>query len=111
MVINNVKIGDIIIRDIKKLIKENKFFTTYDIFQILDNYLYQKQMFQLLNISQSTYYKYKRERKNKFVDRKLYEFYMLITNDNFKEAFEKCDTIYLEWLKNVWYLHNLSVTA
>src|SRR5690606_36958393 len=97
MVINNVKIGDIIIRDIKKLIEENMFFTTYDIFKILDNYLYQKQMFQLLNISQSTYYKYKRERKNKFVDRKLYEFYLLITNnENFKEYFEKYDIIYLE---------------
>ena len=54
-------------------------------------------MLQLLNISQATYYKYKRERKNKFVDRKLYEFYLLITNnDNFKEIFEKYDIIYLE---------------
>lgn len=97
MIINNIKIGDIIIRDIEKLIKENIFFTTYDIFKILDNYLYQKQMLQLLSISQSTYYKYKRERKNKFVDRKLYEFYLLITNnDNFKEIFEKYDIIYLE---------------
>ena len=43
MIINNIKIGDIIIRDIEKLIKENIFFTTYDIFKILDNYLYQKQ--------------------------------------------------------------------
>ena len=96
MKINNVEISDIIINEVKKLKDKGYFFTTYDIFVILEQFLYQEQILQLLNISQSSFYKYKRERKNKFIDRKLYEFYLLITNDNFKEAFEKCDTIYLE---------------
>ena len=112
MVINNVTIGDIIINEIKKEIKEKGYhFSTYDVFKILDNYLYQKEILQLLNISYSSYYKYKKEKKSKYVDRKLYSLYLLLTNDSFKEVFEKSKTIYLEWWKNVWHLHNLSVTA
>lgn len=97
MVINNIKVGDIIINEIKKEIKEKGYhFSTYDIFKILDNYLYQNEILQLLDISQATYYKYKKEKKNKYVDRKLYQFYLLVTNENFKEYFEKCYNIHME---------------
>lgn len=109
MKINNIEINDIIINEIKNLKDKGYYFTTYNIFEILEQFLYQEQILQLLNISQSSFYKYKRERKNKFIDRKLYEFYLLITNESFKEHFEKCDTIYLEWLKNVWHLHNFYI--
>ena len=63
MIINNIKIGDIIINEIKQLKDKGCFFTTYELFKILDNYLYQKEIFQLLNISQATYYKYKKEKR------------------------------------------------
>lgn len=97
MVVNNIKIGDIIINEIKKEIKEKGcYFTTYDIFKILDNYLHRNQIFQLLDISHSSYYKYKNEKKNKYVDKKLYNLYLIITNESFKDEFEKCETLYLE---------------
>ena len=96
MVINNIKIGDIIINEINQLKDKGYFFTTYELFKILDNYLYQNEIFQLLNISQATYYKYKKEKKSKYVDRKLYSLYLIITNESFKNEFEKCETLYLE---------------
>lgn len=96
MKINHIEISDIIINEIKKLKDKGYYLTTYDVFTILEQYLYQNQILQLLNISLSSYYKYKRERKNKFIDRKLYKFYLLITNESFEEEFKKCETIYLE---------------
>jgi len=96
MIINNIKIGDIIINEINQLKDKGYFFTTYELFKILDNYLYQNEILQLLNISQATYYKYKKEKKGKYVDRKLYQFYLLITNESFKEYFNKCDNIHME---------------
>ena len=36
------------------------------------------------------------EKKNKYVDKKLYNLYLIITNESFKEEFEKCETLYLE---------------
>ena len=97
MIINNIKIGDIIINEINQLKDKGYFFTTYELFKILDNYLYQNEILQLLSISQATYYKYKKEKKGKYVDRKLYTLYLIITNESFKEHFEKCETIYMEW--------------
>lgn len=97
MKINHIEITDIIINEIKKLKDKGYYLTTYDIFQVLEQYLYQKQILQLLNISQSSYYKYKREKKNKFIDRKLYRLYLIITNESFKEEFKKSETVYLEW--------------
>ena len=100
MKVNNIEISDIIINEIKKVAKDKGYhFTTYDIFKVLEQYLYNKQILQLLDISQSSYYKYKREKKNKFIDRKLYNLYLLITNESFEKEFKKCETIYLEWLK------------
>lgn len=99
MKINHIEISDIIINEIKKLKDKGYYLTTYDVFKILEQYLYQKQILQLLKISQSSYYKYKRERKNKFIDRKLYNLYIIITNESFENEFKKCETIYLEWLK------------
>ena len=96
MIVNNIKLGDIIINEVKKLVINKEYFTTYDIFEILDNYLHRNQIFQLLGISHSSYYKYKNEKKNKYVDKKLYNLYLLITNDSFEEEFEKCETLYLE---------------
>lgn len=97
MIVNNIKLGDIIINEIKKNATEKGcYFTTYDIFEILDRYLYRKQIFQLLNISHSSYYKYKNEKRDKYVDKKLYNLYLLITNESFKEEFEECETLYLE---------------
>ena len=97
MVINNIKIGDIIINEIKKEIQEKGcYFTTYDIFKILDNYLHRNQIFQLLNISHSSYYKYKNEKKGKYIDKKLYNLYLIITNESFKDEFEKSETLNLE---------------
>lgn len=98
MIVNNIKLGDIIINEIKKEIKEKGcYFTTYDIFKILDNYLHRNQIFKLLGISHSSYYKYKNEKKNKYVDKKLYNLYLIITNESFKEEFEKYETLDLEW--------------
>lgn len=97
MKINNIEIGDIIINEIKKLKDKGYYLTTYEVFKVLEQYLYQKQILQLLKISQSSYYKYKREKKNKFIDRKLYRLYLIITNKSFEEEFKKSETIYLEW--------------
>lgn len=97
MKVNNIEINEIIINEIKRVAKDKGYhFSTYDIFKILEQFLYQKQLLQLLNISQSSFYKYKREKKNKFIDRKLYRLYLIITNKSFKEEFEKCKTLYLE---------------
>ena len=96
MKINNIYINDIIINEIKKLVKNKKYFTTHDIFIILEYFLYQKQISQLLDISKASYYKYKREKKNKFIDRKLYNLYLLITNEVFKNEIKSCENINLE---------------
>lgn len=97
MKVNNIEINDIIINDIKKLVKNKEYFTTYDIFKILEFYLYQKQIFKLLDISKASYYKYKRTKRNKFIDRKLYNLYLLITNENFESDLKNCNNIELEW--------------
>ena len=96
MKINNVEISDIIINEVKKLKDKGYFFTTYDIFVILEQFLYHNQILQLLDISLSSYYKYKRERKNKFIDRKLYNLYLIITNEIFENEFKNCNNINLE---------------
>ena len=96
MVINNIKIGDIIVNEINQLKDKGYFFTTYDIFVILEQFLYLNQILQLLDISLSSYYKYKRERKNKFIDRKLYNLYLIISNEIFENEFKKCNNINLE---------------
>ena len=96
MKINNIEISDIILNEIKKLVKNKDYFTTYDIFITLEYFLYQKQISQLLDISKASYYKYKRERKNKFIDRKLYNLYLIITNKDFEKEIKSCDNINLE---------------
>jgi hypothetical protein len=96
MKINNVYINDIIINEVKKLVKNKKYFTTHDIFIILEYFLYQKDISQLLDISKASYYKYKREKKNKFIDRKLYNLYLIITNKDFEKEIKSCDNINLE---------------
>lgn len=96
MIINDVKINDIIINEVKKLVKNKEYFTTYDIFKVLEHFLYQEQILQILDISKSSYYKYKREKKNKFIDRKLYNLYLIITNENFKDEIKKSNNINLE---------------
>ena len=96
MIINNVKISDIIINEVRKLKDKGYYFTTYDIFKILEQFLYHKQILQLLDISQSSFYKYKREKKNKFIDRKLYNLYVMFTNEIFENEFKNCDNINLE---------------
>src|SRR5690606_6269803 len=96
MKINNVEISDIIINEVKKLKNKGYFFTTYDIFKILEQFLYHYQILQLLDISQSSFYKYKREKKNKFIDRKLYNLYLIITNEIFENEFKNCNNIKLE---------------
>ena len=96
MKINNVEISDIIINEVKKLKDKGYYLTTYDVFTILEQYLYQKQILQLLKISQSSFYKYKREKRNKFIDRKLYNLYLILTNEIFKDEFKNCNNINLE---------------
>ena len=97
MKINNIEISDIILNEIKKLVKNKDYFTTYDIFIILEYFLYQKDISQLLDISKASFYKYKREKKNKFIDRKLYNLYLIITNENFENEIKSCENINLEW--------------
>lgn len=96
MKINNIEISDIIINEVKKLIKNKKYFTTHDIFIILEYFLCQRDISQLLDISKASYYKYKREKKNKFIDRKLYNLYLIITNKNFENEIKSCENINLE---------------
>lgn len=91
MKVNDIEISFLIINEIKKLIKNKECFTTYDIFLILEHYLYQQQILQLLKISKASFYKYKREKKNKFIDRKLYNLYLIITNDTFKSEIKSCN--------------------
>jgi len=97
MKVNNIEISDIILNEIKKLVKNKDYFTTYDIFIILEYFLYQKDISQLLDISKASFYKYKREKKNKFIDRKLYNLYLIITNENFENEIKSCENINLEW--------------
>ena len=82
MKVNNIEISDIILNDI---------------FIILEYFLYQKDISQLLDISKASFYKYKREKKNKFIDRKLYNLYLIITNENFENEIKSCENINLEW--------------
>jgi hypothetical protein len=96
MKVNNIEISDIILNEIKKLVKNKDYFTTYDIFIILEYFLYQKDISQLLDISKASFYKYKREKKNKFIDRKLYNLYLIITNENFENEIKSCENINLE---------------
>ena len=96
MKINNVYINDIIINEVKKLVKNKDYFTTYDIFIILEYFLYQKDISQLLDISKASYYKYKRTKRNKFIDRKLYNLYLIITNECFEKEIKSCENINLE---------------
>ena len=95
MKINNIYINDIIINEVKKLVKNKKYFTTHDIFIILEYFLYQKDISQLLDISKASYYKYKRTKRNKFIDRKLYNLYLIITNKDFEKEIKSCDNISL----------------
>ena len=96
MKVNNIEISYIIINEIKKLVKNKDYFTTYDIFITLEYFLYQKDISQLLDISKASYYKYKRIKRNKFIDRKLYNLYLIITNKNFEKEIKSCDNISLE---------------
>ena len=96
MKINNVEINEIIISEIKKLVKSKEYFSTYDVFKVLEFYLYQNQIFKLLEISKSSYYKYKRTKRNRFIDRKLYNLYLIITNESFESDLKNCKNIELE---------------
>ena len=96
MKVNGIEINDIIINEIRKLKDKGYYFTTYNIFEILEQFLYQEQILRLLDISLSSYYKYKREKKNKFIDRKLYNLYLIITNEIFENEFKNCNNIKLE---------------
>lgn len=96
MKINGIQISDIILNEIKKLVKNKKYFTTHDIFIVLEYFLCQKDISQLLDISKASYYKYKREKKNKFIDRKLYNLYLIITNECFEKEIKNCENINLE---------------
>lgn len=74
--INGIMIDDIIKNDIQKLTKYDPYFTTYDLFCILEMYLLPSQIMKLLDIGRNSYYKYKKEKVYKLVDRKLYDFYL-----------------------------------
>lgn len=74
--INGIIIDDIIKNDIYKLAKYDPKFTTYNLFCVLEMYLSPCQIMKLLGIGRNSYYRYKKEKVYKFVDRKLYEFYL-----------------------------------
>jgi len=73
--INGIVINDIIKNDIITLINEKPCFSTHDIVKVLEKYLLPYDVMQLLEVGRTSYYRFKRERSLKFVDRKVYDLY------------------------------------
>lgn len=78
--INGIKISKIIKDDIKNLSLKSTF-TLYELFTLLQRYFTAKDIQKLLNIGKTSYYKYYKNKKSKYVEQKLYDFYMLLDLD------------------------------
>ena len=69
---NGIIINDIIKKDIREVVDYKPAYTTYDILNVLERYLQPNQVMDLLDIGRTSYYKFKREKKLKYIDRKIY---------------------------------------
>ena len=79
-VINGIKIGKVIKDDIKNLSLKPTF-TLYDLFTLLQRYLTAEDIQKLLKIGKTSYYNYYKNKKSRYVEQKLYDFYMLLDLD------------------------------
>ena len=75
-VINGIKISKIIKDDIKRLSLKEPTFTLYELFELLQRYFTAKDIQQLLDIGKTSYYSYYKNKKLKYVEQKLYNFYL-----------------------------------
>ncbi len=65
---------------IKNEILETDNITLKDVFDILEKYLHYTDIMELLDIGKGSFYKYKKTGQSKYVEKKLHNFYYLLTN-------------------------------
>lgn len=74
--INGIKVSKIIKDEIKRLSLKEPTFTLYELFELLQRYFTAQDIQKLLDIGKTSYYTYYKNKKLKYVEQKLYDFYL-----------------------------------